>query len=118
MDGGSSINNMYYDTYQGLQLPDSRPEVMSVTFHGIVPGRKAFPIGKVTLPVTFVTPAKYRTERISFEVVNFRGPYYNVLGRRAFSKSMAAPHYAYNMMKIPGPRGIITVRGDPEMALE
>jgi hypothetical protein len=31
---------------------------------------------------------------------------------------MAAPHYAYNMMKMPGPRGVITVHGDPEMALE
>ncbi|KAK1613586.1 hypothetical protein QYE76_019103 [Lolium multiflorum] len=31
---------------------------------------------------------------------------------------MATPHYAYNMMKMPGPRGVITVHGDPEMALE
>ena len=29
---------------------------------------------------------------------------------------MAVPHYAYNMMKVPGPNGPITVRGDPEMA--
>jgi hypothetical protein len=31
---------------------------------------------------------------------------------------MVTPHYAYNMMKMPGPHNIITVRGDPEMALE
>ena len=31
---------------------------------------------------------------------------------------MAAPHYAYNMLKIPGPSGIITVCGDPDMDLE
>ncbi|KAK1666238.1 hypothetical protein QYE76_054397 [Lolium multiflorum] len=31
---------------------------------------------------------------------------------------MATPHYAYNMMKMSGPSGIITVRDDPEMALE
>jgi hypothetical protein len=35
-----------------------------------------------------------------------------------FAKFMATPHYAYNMMKMPGPRGVITVSGDPEMALE
>lgn len=63
-------------------------------------------------------PTNYRTERISFEVVNFRSPYHCVLGRQAFAKFMAAPHYAYNMMKMPRPRGIITIRGDPEMALE
>ncbi|KAK1679747.1 hypothetical protein QYE76_040595 [Lolium multiflorum] len=118
MDGGSSINIMYYDTFQRLGLPDSRLESTKVTFHGIVPGRKAFPIGKVTLPVTFGTPVNYRTERITFEVVNFRSSYHCVLGRQAFARFMATPHYAYNMMKMPGPRGVITVHGDPEMALE
>nr|XP_051197464.1 uncharacterized protein LOC127310874 [Lolium perenne] len=118
MDGGSSINIMYYDTYQRLQLPDSRLERTTVTFHGIIPGRKAVPIGKVTLPVTFGMPTNYRTERIYFEVVNFRTPYHCVLGCQAFAKFMAAPHYGYNMMKMPGPHGVITVRGDPEMALE
>ncbi|KAK1699137.1 hypothetical protein QYE76_015834 [Lolium multiflorum] len=97
---------------------DSRLENTKVTFHGIVPGRKAFPIGKVTLPVTFGTPVNYRTERITFEVVNFRSSYHCVLGRQAFARFMATPHYAYNMMKMPGPRGVITVHGDPEMALE
>ncbi|XP_071683385.1 uncharacterized protein [Lolium perenne] len=104
--------------YQRLQQANSRLEATSVTFHGIIPGRKAFPIGKVTLPVTFGTPTNYRTEWISFKVVNFRSPYHCVLGRQAFAKFMAAPHYAYNMMKMPGPSGIITVHGDPEIALE
>ena len=31
---------------------------------------------------------------------------------------MATPHYAYNMMKLPGPSGIITIHGDPDMAVE
>ncbi|KAK1693323.1 hypothetical protein QYE76_010020 [Lolium multiflorum] len=118
MDGGSSINIMYYETFQRLGLPDSRLEDTKVTFHGIIPGRKAFPIGKVTLPVTFGTHVNYRTERITFEVVNFRSPYHCVLGRQAFARFMAAPHYAYNMMKMPGPRGIITVHGDPAMECE
>jgi hypothetical protein len=68
--------------------------------------------------MTFGMSANYHTERISFEVVNFRSPYHCVLGRQAFASFMATPHYAYKMMKILGPRGIITVRGDPEMALE
>jgi hypothetical protein len=118
MDGGSSINIMYYDTFQRLQLPDLHLEATSVTLHAIVLDTKAFPISKVTLPVTFGTPANYRTERISFEVVNFRIPYHCVLDCQAFAKFMATPHYAYNVMKMSGPRGIITVRGDPEMALE
>ena len=31
---------------------------------------------------------------------------------------MTAPHYAYNAMKIPGPGGIITVKGDPDLAVQ
>ena len=31
---------------------------------------------------------------------------------------METPHYAYNTMKLPGPSGIITVHGDPDMAVE
>jgi hypothetical protein len=40
-----------------------------------------------------------------------------VLGRQAFAKFMAAAHYAYNTM-IFGPRGIITIHGDPDMAVQ
>ena len=31
---------------------------------------------------------------------------------------MARPCYIYNMMKIPGPNGVITIRGDPKKARE
>jgi hypothetical protein len=42
MDGGSSINILYYETFRRLGLPDSRLENTKVTFHSIVSGRKAF----------------------------------------------------------------------------
>ena len=118
MDGGSSINILYLDTFRRLRLPQSMVETTHTMFHGIVPHRKAYPIGKVTLPVTFGTPANFRTERIVFELVPFDSPYHCVLGRQAFAKFMAAPHYAYNAMKLPGPCGVITINGDPDMAAE
>ena len=40
------------------------------------------------------------------------------MGRQAFAKFMAVPHYAYNKLKIPGPKGIITICGDAEKAVE
>jgi hypothetical protein len=88
------------------------------TFHEIVPGRKAFPIGKVTLPVTFGTPQNYRTKQIIFELVNFHSPYHYVLGRQAFTKFMAVSHYSYNLLKIPGPIGVITIHGDFDLDQE
>jgi hypothetical protein len=31
---------------------------------------------------------------------------------------MEVSHYAYNMLKIPGPSDIITIHGDPDMVVE
>src|SRR4051812_18419843 len=93
-------------------------ETTYTTLHGIFVGQKAYPIGKVTLPVTFGTPANFHTERIVFELVPFNSPYHCVLGWQAFSKFMASPHYSYNAMKLPGPCSIIAVHDDPDMAVE
>jgi hypothetical protein len=37
-------------------------------FFGIVPGKVAYPMGQVSLPVTFDTEENFRTEYLSFEV--------------------------------------------------
>jgi hypothetical protein len=38
-------------------------------------------------------------------------PYHALLGRPALAKFMAIPHYAYLKMKLPSPRGVITITG-------
>jgi hypothetical protein len=53
----------------------------------------------------------HRREPIWFEVVDLNSPYHALLGRPALAKFMAVPHYAYLKMKLPGPRGVITVTG-------
>ena len=35
-----------------------------------------------------------------------------MLGRPAFARSMAVPHYAYLQLKMPGPKGVIRVKGN------
>jgi hypothetical protein len=42
--------------------------------------------------------------------------YHAILGRLAFAKFMAVPHYAYLTLKIPGPRGTIMVQGSFEVS--
>jgi hypothetical protein len=37
--------------------------------------------------------------------------YHAILGRPAFLRFMAVPHYTYLVLKMPGPKGIITVKG-------
>ena len=43
--------------------------------------------------------------------------YHAILGRPALAKFMAVPHYAYLKMKLPGPRGIITISGDNKRSI-
>ena len=49
-------------------------------------------------------------------VMDWPSQYHAILGRPAFAKFMAVPHYAYLTLKIPGPKGIITVQGSFEVA--
>jgi hypothetical protein len=40
------------------------------------------------------------------------------LGRAAFARFNAVPHYAYLKLKMPGPNGVITVNGNTERSLQ
>jgi hypothetical protein len=43
-------------------------------------------------------------------VVGFLATYHTILGRLSFTKFMVVPNYTYLKLKIPSPKGIITVR--------
>jgi hypothetical protein len=43
-------------------------------------GKQFVPLGRVTLLVTFGDVSSYRTEMLVFEVVDFSGTYYIMLG--------------------------------------
>ena len=44
--------------------------------------------------------------------------YHALLGRPVLAKFMAVPHYAYLKMKLPGPKGLITITGDYRKSLD
>ena len=67
------------------------------------------PIGQVRLPVTFGERKNYCTELIDFDVAHIRLPYNAILGYPALAKFMAVTHHGYNVLKMPGSGGIITV---------
>ena len=111
MDGGSSINLIFASTLRAMNLSLTNLTASDTSFHGIVPGKPEIPLGKIGLDVIFGTPENYRRERIEFEVVDWPSQYHAILGRPAFARFMAVPHYAYLMLKMPGPRGTITING-------
>jgi hypothetical protein len=80
--------------------------------YGVVPGKAAYPKGRVCLPVTFGTEENFRTEYLMFEVADFRSSYHAILGRPMLAKFMAILHHTYLIMKMPVPNGILSVLGD------
>jgi hypothetical protein len=105
MDGGSSLNILYAHTLRllGIGLDQLRPS--TTPFHGV-------------LPVWFGTPDNFQKETLTFEVVGFRGAYHAILGRPCYAKFMAVPNYTYLKMKMPGPKGVITVGSSIEHAFD
>ena len=74
-----------------------------------MPGKQATPLGQIDLPVTFRDSSNFQKETLTFEVVGFKGAYHAILGRPCYAKFMAILNYTYLKLKMPSPRGVITV---------
>ncbi|XP_066319780.1 uncharacterized protein [Miscanthus floridulus] len=91
----------------GIDRSHIRPT--GAPFHGIMPGNKAVSLGQIDLPITFKNSTNYRTETLTFKVVEFHGTYHAILGCPRYVKFMAIPNYTYLKLKMPGPCGVITI---------
>ena len=118
MDGGSGLNLLYAHTLAAMKIPRSALRESKHAFYGVIPGQRAHPIGEVDLDVTFGERDNFRTERLTFQVIDFASDNHAILGRPAYAKFMAIPNYAYLKLKMPGPKGVITVGSSPVKALE
>ena len=103
IDDGAGLNVLSVEMFDNLQVP----------YHQLEP-TKPFSdirtaIGQVRLPVTFGQRDNYRTELIDFDVAPIPLLYNAILGYPALAKFMAATHHGYNVLKMPGSGGIITV---------
>jgi hypothetical protein len=109
MDGGSGINILYKDAFNKLNMDIRKLHASQSPFHGIVLGRHIMPLGTIDLSMTFSDVVHYQKETLSFEVINFQGPYSSIFGRPCYAKFMVVPNYTYLKLKMLGPRGVITV---------
>ncbi|KAK1652596.1 hypothetical protein QYE76_070401 [Lolium multiflorum] len=112
MDGGASLNIMYLETLERMNLTKEQLKHSTTDFHGVVPGKKANSLGSIRLPVAFGDVKNFREEMITFEVVPFKSSYHVIFGRPTYHKFHARACYIYNKLKIPGPNGMITISGD------
>nr|AAV31299.1 putative polyprotein [Oryza sativa Japonica Group]AAV32107.1 putative polyprotein [Oryza sativa Japonica Group] len=117
IDGGSALDILFSKTLDDMQIPRTELKPSNAPFHGVIPGLSATPLGQITLPVTFGTRENFRTENVCFEVADLETAYHAILGRPALAKFMAVPYYTYMMMKMPGPRGVISLQSDIKQAV-
>jgi hypothetical protein len=107
IDGGAGLNIISVEIFEKMQVP----------YHRLMPTRPFFrvtegstmPIGQVSLPVTFGTRDNYRIESLDFDVAYIALPYNAILGYPAVARFMAATHHGFNVLKVPGTNGTITV---------
>ena len=53
--------------------------------------------------------SNYRIEHINFYITNFNTADHAILGRPALAKFMAVPYYAYLVLKMPSPTGVLSL---------
>jgi hypothetical protein len=116
MDAGSGINLIYAKTLWAMHISLEFLKPTDCSFHGIVPRSANYPLGRIALNVCFGNRQNYRREKLDFEVIDWPSQYHAILGRPAFSRFMAVPHYTYLVLKMPGPKGIIIVNGSFELS--
>lgn len=118
VDGGSSLNLIFAKTLDKMGI--SRLELKSGAkpFHGITPSSSNIPLGRIELPITFGELDNFRTEKLTFNVTDFEMAYNVILGHPMLGKFMTVVHYAYQRPKIPGPKAVITIQGDQNVAVK
>ncbi|XP_066311618.1 uncharacterized protein [Miscanthus floridulus] len=96
-------------TRTGGDSPRSELRLVGSPFYGVISGAQAYQLGQIDLPVTFDNRANFRSEVLTFEVVDFLGSYHAILGWPCYTKFMAIPIYTYLKLKMPRPNDIITI---------
>ena len=76
-----------------------------------------YPLGSITLPVTFGTEENFCTKNVQFDVAEVNLPFNAIIGRPTLYWFMAIAHYGYLVLKMPSPAGVLTVHGDRATAV-
>ena len=60
--------------------------------------------------------SNYHVEHINFYITDFNTAYHAILGRPALARFRAIPHYAYLVLKMPSPAGVLVLRANLSIA--
>jgi hypothetical protein len=112
IDSGALLNLMMRKTFIEMCLNLSDLILIHDTFHGIISRQSSTTIGCIDVEVSCGIGENKRREMLTFEVASFDIRYNCILGRTFLLKFMAVIYTAYVTIKMPGPRGVITLKSD------
>ena len=101
MDGSSGLNLLYQDTIRIMGINPTKIHHSNTSFQGVKPGPDTQSMGSLSLEVTFSSPDNFRSEKLTFHIAPFISRYQALLGREAFARFNAIPHYASLTLKMP-----------------
>jgi hypothetical protein len=108
VDNGSSADILFMKTFEKMSLSQHMlqpPEYPLLGFEG----KPIKLVGKIALPVSFRDLDNARTETLTFDVVDMYHPCLAIFGRGYINKFDAIIRQQFLCMKIPAPKGVITV---------
>jgi hypothetical protein len=106
IDGGSGLNIIFIETLKMMDFDFKKLTSCDEPFYNIVPDKAAYPLGRITLLVTFGMEDNFRTEYLDFELADFKSFYHAILGLLMLARFMAIPHYTYLVLNMPAPNGV------------
>jgi hypothetical protein len=115
VDNGSSTDILFLKTFEKMNLSQHMLHPPEYPLQGFG-GKPIKPVGKVSLPVSFRDLDNAITETLTFDVVDIYHPYLAIFGSGFMNKFDAVIRQQFLCMKIPAPRGVITVFGNQQKA--
>ena len=115
VDTGSSTDIIFSITFDRMNIDRNLLQPADIPLIGFG-GKRVKALGKNSLPVSFEDTSNAGTKHVTFNVVEMYYPYLAIFDRGLINKFEAVMHQLYLCMKMLASKGIITIRGNQQLA--